>query len=251
VRWSQIVQLAVVAAIVAAATTVVAVVIPWLPPSAAEQRDRIDFTFWLATGICIFIFAVVVSVILFSIVKFRARPDDDTDGPPIHGNTGLEIAWTAVPALLVTTIAIAASIVLTQNSNAGSNPLRVNVTAQQFAWQFEYANGPAAGTEVTTLRLPRGRTVDLSMRSKDVIHSFWVPEFGQKMDLLPWPDHPVPAGEQLKSFEHPTKLPITPTKVGTFSIICTELCGLGHSLMRSKVIVMPAAAFDRWARSQQ
>ena len=90
------------AAIVAAATTVVAVVIPWLPPSASEQRDRIDFTFWLATGICIFIFAVVVSVILFSVVKFRARPDDDTDGPSIHGHTGLEIAWTAVPALLVT-----------------------------------------------------------------------------------------------------------------------------------------------------
>ena len=64
-RWTQIVQLAVLAAVVAAATTVVAVVIPWLPPSAAEQRDRIDFTFWLATAICIFIFSVVVSVILF------------------------------------------------------------------------------------------------------------------------------------------------------------------------------------------
>jgi cytochrome c oxidase subunit II len=241
VRWSQIVQLAVVAAIVAAATTVIAVVIPWLPPSAAEERDRIDFTFWLATGICIFIFAVVVSVILYSLLKFRARPDDDTDGPPIHGNTGLEIAWTAVPALLVTTIAIAASIVLTQNSNAGSNPLRVNVTAQQFAWQFEYANGPAEGTTATILRLPIDRTVELSMRSKDVIHSFWVPEFGQKMDLLPWIDE----------FPHPTTLPITPTKVGTFPIICTELCGLGHSLMRSKVIVMRAGEFDRWARSQQ
>jgi cytochrome c oxidase subunit 2 len=241
VRWSQIVQLGVVAAIVAAATTVIAVAIPWLPPSAAEQRDRIDFTFWLATGICIFIFAVVVSVILFSLLKFRARADDDTDGPPIHGHTGLEIAWTAVPALLVTVIAIAASIVLTQNSNAGSNPLRVDVTAQQFAWQFEYANGPAEGTTVTTLRLPLDRTVELSMRSKDVIHSFWVPEFGQKMDVLPWVDE----------FPHPTTLPITPTKVGTYPIICTELCGLGHSLMRSRVIVMRAAEFDRWARSQQ
>src|SRR3972149_3063012 len=96
-RWSTIVRLALVAAVVGAATTAVAVLIPWLPPSASEQRDRIDFTFWLATGISIFIFAVVVSAILFSVVKFRARPDDDTDGPPIHGNTGLEIAWTAVP----------------------------------------------------------------------------------------------------------------------------------------------------------
>jgi cytochrome c oxidase subunit 2 len=241
VRWSQIVQLAVMAAMVAAATTVVAVVIPWLPPSAAVQRDRIDFTFWLATGICIFIFAVVVAVILFSVVKFRVRPDDDTDGPPIHGHTGLEIAWTAVPAVLVTVIAIAAAIVLTQNSNAGSNPLRVNVVAQQFAWEFEYANGPAAGTKQPILRLPLDRTVELSMRSRDVIHSFWVPEFGQKMDVLPW----------ALEFPHPTKLPITPTKVGTYPIICTELCGLGHSLMRSKVVVLTAADFDRWARSQQ
>jgi cytochrome c oxidase subunit 2 len=241
VRWSQIVQLAVMAAMVAAATTVVAVVIPWLPPSAAVQRDRIDFTFWLATGICIFIFAVVVAVILFSVVKFRVRPDDDTDGPPIHGHTGLEIAWTAVPAVLVTVIAIAAAIVLTQNSNAGSNPLRVNVVAQQFAWEFEYSNGPAAGTKQPILRLPLDRTVELSMRSRDVIHSFWVPEFGQKMDVLPW----------ALEFPHPTKLPITPTKVGTYPIICTELCGLGHSLMRSKVVVLTAADFDRWARSQQ
>jgi cytochrome c oxidase subunit 2 len=241
VRWSQIVQLAVVAAIVGAATTVVAVVIPWLPESAAEERDRIDFTFWLTTGICIFIFAIVVALILFSALKFRARPDDDTDGPPIHGNTALEIAWTAVPALLVTVIAVAAAVVLTQNSNAGSNPLRVNVIAQQFAWEFEYANGPAAGTKVTSLRLPLDRTVELSMRAKDVIHSFWVPEFGQKMDVLPW----------TPEFPHPTTLPITPTKVGTFPIICTELCGLGHSLMRSTVVVMRQADFDRWARSQQ
>ena len=240
-RWSQIVQLAVVAAIVAAATTAVAVLIPWLPPSAAEQRDRIDLTFWLATGICIFIFAVVVSLILFSVVNFRARPDDDTDGPPIHGHTGLEIAWTAVPALLVTTIAVVAAVVLTQNSNAGSNPLRVNVTAQQFAWQFEYTNGTAKGVQATTLRLPLGRTVELSMRSKDVIHSFWVPQFGQKMDALPWVDE----------YPHPNTLPITPTKLGTFPIICTELCGLGHSLMRSSVTVLRPEAFDTWARSQR
>ena len=238
-RWSQIVQLAVVAAIVAAATTAVAVLVPWLPVNAAEQRDGIDFTFWLATGICIFIFAVVVSLILFSAVKFRARPDDDTDGPPIHGHTGLEIAWTAVPALLVTTIAVAASVVLTQNSEAGNNPLNVTVTAQQFAWEFEYTNGRARGKKAPTLRLPLGRPVELSLHSKDVIHSFWVPQFGQKMDLLP----------DTEEYPHPTKLVITPTKLGTYPVICAELCGLGHALMRSFAIVMPPAEFDRWARS--
>ncbi len=239
-RWSQIVQLAVIAVIVGAATTAVAVLIPWLPPSASEQRDRIDFTFWLATGISIFIFAVVVSAILFSVLKFRARPDDDTDGPPIHGHTGLEIAWTAVPALLVTVIAIAGAIVLTQNGKAGSNPLRVTVTAEQFAWRFEYANGTAREVQTPTLRLPLGRPVQLALHSKDVIHSFWVAEFGQKMDALP----------DTLEFPHPTELVITPTKLGTFPIICTELCGLGHSLMRSSVTVMRPDAFEKWARRQ-
>ena len=98
--------------------------------------------------------------------KFRARADDDTDGPPIHGHTGLEIAWTAVPALLVTAIAIASAVVLTQNSNAGSNPLRVTVTAQQFAWQFEYTNSAADGKTEGTLRLPLGRPVKLELHSR-------------------------------------------------------------------------------------
>jgi cytochrome c oxidase subunit II len=240
VRRGQIVQLAVLTAIVAAATTAVALFIPWLPVSASRQRDRIDFTFWLATGISIFIFAVVVSTILFSVVKFRARPDDDTDGPPIHGHTGLEIAWTAVPALLVTAIAVAAAIVLSENGNAGSNPLVVDVTGVQFAWSFEYRNGAARGVQSPILRLPRGRPVKLELRSKDVIHSFWVPQFGQKMDALPY----------VEEYPHPNELVITPTKLGTYPVICTELCGLGHSLMRSTVIVMKPGAYDKWARSQ-
>ena len=235
-RKGQIVQLAVITALVAAATTAVAVLIPWLPVSASEQRDRIDFTFWLATGICIFIFAVVVSGILYSVLKFRARPDDDTDGPPIHGHTGLEIAWTAVPALLVTVIAIAAAVVLSENGNAGSNPLEVNVTAEQFAWTFTYANGGAKGVTTPILRLPINRPVKLELKSKDVVHSFWVPEFGQKMDALPY----------IEEFPHPNELVITPNKLGTYPVICAELCGLGHSLMRSTVIVLKQADFKKW-----
>lgn len=238
-RKGQIVQLAVLTALVAAATTAVAVLIPWLPVSASVQRDRIDFTFWLATGICIFIFAVVVSAIIYSVLKFRARPDDDTDGPPIHGHTGLEIAWTAVPALLVTTIAIAAAVVLSENGNAGSDPLRVNVTGEQFSWTFTYVNGGAKGVTTPILRLPNHRPVQLELRSKDVVHSFWVPQFGQKMDALPYID----------AFPHPNELVITPNKLGTYPIICTELCGLGHSLMRSTVIVMKPADFRKWEQS--
>src|SRR5215208_4412064 len=114
--------------LVGGAVAAVALLIPWLPPNASEERDRIDFVFWFTTGICIAIFAVVAAVTVYSFMRFRARPDDDSDGAPIHGHTGLEIAWTAVPTVLVTAIAIVSAIVLAQNDKVGNNPLRINVT---------------------------------------------------------------------------------------------------------------------------
>src|SRR6476620_10285782 len=93
VRRREFVHLALLAAVIAAATTAVAVVIPWLPVSAWEERDRIDVTYWLATGIAIVIFAVVSAAILYSVWRLRVHPGDDRDGPPIHGHTGLAHVW--------------------------------------------------------------------------------------------------------------------------------------------------------------
>jgi cytochrome c oxidase subunit 2 len=236
VRRRSIVQLMLLGVVVAGGVAAVALLIPWLPTSASKERDRIDFVFWFTTGIAIFIFALVVAVILFSVVKFRARPDDDTDGPPIHGHTGLEIAWTAVPTVLVTAIAIISAIVLHDNSQAGNDPLRVTVTAEQFTWTFRYENGPLKGVTTPVLRIPLDRSVRLEITSKDVIHSFWVPQFGQKQDAVSGKFNP---------------LVITPTKTGSFPVVCTELCGLGHALMRSQVIVLRPAAYDRWERAQR
>jgi len=236
VRRRSIVQLMLLGVVVAGGVAAIALLIPWLPTSASKERDRIDFVFWFTTGIAIFIFALVVAVILFSVVKFRARPDDDTDGPPIHGHTGLEIAWTAVPAVLVTAIAIVSAIVLHDNSQAGNDPLRVTVTAEQFTWTFRYENGAARGLTTPVLRIPLDRSVRLEITSKDVIHSFWVPEFGQKQDAVSGKVNP---------------LVITPTKTGSFPVVCTELCGLGHALMRSQVVVLRPAAYAGWERAQR
>jgi len=210
----------------------VALLLPWLPTPASREAGRIDFVFWFVVAICIAIFAVVVAVLLYSVVRFRAAPDDLSDGPPIHGHTGLEIAWTLVPTVLVTAIGIVSAVVLAQNDAQGKDVLNVEVTAQQFAWSFTY---PGAKLTTATLRLPKGRQVLLTLHSKDVIHSFWVPEFGQKQDTVPGLT---------------TTLPITPDRLGTFPVICTELCGLGHALMRSEAIVMQPAAFDSWLRKQ-
>ena len=232
-RRGSILQLVVIGVIAGAIAGAVAYFVPWLPKPATLESERIDWVFWFVTIICIVIFALVSAVIVYSVIHFRVPPDDDTDGPPIHGHTGLEIVWTAVPAILVTAIGVFSAIVLAKNDALGSNPLHVDVTAQQFAWSFNYpeSNGLAS----TELRLPVHRSVQLRIHAKDVLHSFWVPQFGQKQDAVP--------GEI-------TTLHITPNRVGRFPIKCTELCGLGHAVMRATAIVMPAAEFDAWAAKQ-
>jgi cytochrome c oxidase subunit II len=241
VRRGSVAQLVGIGIVCGGVAGLVAIFIPWLPDPASKQAGRIDFVFWFVTVICIAIFALVAAVIIYALLKFRAPPGDDTDGPPIHGHTGLEIAWTAVPAALVTAISIVSAIVLAENDHlpraSAANPLRplvVNVVAQQFAWSFRY---PAFGNLASaTLMLPLKAPVELRITSLDVNHSFWVPEFGQKQDAVPG---------------SVTKLAITPDKVGHYPVICTELCGLGHAVMRSRAEVMPSQQFLSWAKGQQ
>ena len=222
----------VIAALAALVTSLVAVLIRWLPESASEEMDRIIFTYWFATIISIGIFSLVSGVIVYAVWTFRAQPDDDTDGPPIHGHTGLEIAWTVVPAVLVIAIGIVSAVVLSKNADAGSDPLKVKVFAQQFAWRFVY-EGDVRSNELV---MPVDRAVEFEMESADVIHSLWIPEMGQKQDVVPGVT---------------TEIVITPTRTGRFTLICTELCGLGHSTMRAPVRVLPASAFDEWLRRQR
>ena len=233
-RRGSIVALVGLGAVAGGIAAAVALLLPWLPTPAAREAGRIDFVFWFVVVICIAIFSVVAAVLVYSVLRFRVRPDDHEDGPPIHGHTGLEITWTFVPFLLVTSIAIVSAIVLSRNDAQARDTLRVDVTAQQFLWSFSYPDAHNVTSPV--LRLPEGRSVELYLRSKDVIHSFWVPEFGQKEDTVPG---------------LVTQLHITPDRLGTFDVVCTELCGLGHALMRSQAIVMPPKAFDRWLRQQE
>jgi cytochrome c oxidase subunit 2 len=227
VRRGSLLQLLLLTLIAFAIGAVVAVWVPWMPTPASREAGRIWFTYWFATWICLGIFAIVAAVLVYALLKFRVKEGDLSDGPPVHGHTTLEIAWTAVPFVLVTAISIVSAIVLAQNSRAGSDPVVVKVTAQQFAWQFTYPNGETYGV----LRLPKDRHVKLRITSNDVIHSFWVPQFGQKQDAVP--------GQMIS-------LVITPDRVGTYPVICTELCGLGHALMRSRAIVMTAADYESW-----
>src|SRR5579859_7474271 len=229
-RRGPIVAVLGIGVIAAGVATAVALVPTWLPPDASRQAGRIDFVFWFVIAICIGIFAIVAAVLIYAVLHFRAQEDDHEDGPPIHGHTGLEIGWTAIPFLLVTAIAI----VLSRNDAEAGNTLHINVTAQQYAWTFGYPDANNATSPV--LRLPEGRSIELDMRSLDVIHAFFVPEFRTNEDIVPG----------LVTTVH-----ITPDKVGTYPLICNELCGLGHSLMRTEAIVMKPTAFDAWVKQQK
>jgi cytochrome c oxidase subunit 2 len=217
-----------------AITAVVAVFIPWMPDASSEEARPIDNVYWLATIISIVIFALVAAVLVYSVIRFRAAPDDEEDGSPIHGNTRLEVVWTAVPTALVTAITVYSGVVLVQNEDKGPATRVVEVSAAQFSWSFGYPEAEATPPS-GELVLPVGEQVQLRMTSHDVIHSFWVPQWRLKQDVVPGIE---------------TTLLITPDRLGTYDVICTELCGLGHSVMRTQARVVPRQEFDSWLRSR-
>jgi cytochrome c oxidase subunit 2 len=217
----------------------VALLIPWLPDAAAEQADIIDSVYWVVTIICVVVFAVVAGVSAYAVYKFRAPPGDTDDGSPIHGHTGLEIVWTLIPTILVVGIAVYSGVALAQAEEVPDDHSTIEVSSVQFAWSFTYPDIQLEGEQPLTtgeLVVPIDRTIRFEITSQDVIYSFWVPEWRMKQDAV-------------KGIT--THTTVKPTQLGTFPVICTELCGLGHALMRSQVRVLSRADFDAWVEEQQ
>ncbi len=223
-----LIPLIVIAAVIGGITSAVALAIDWIPVQAADQAPRVDNLMWFVVWASVVIFTLVATVLVYSAWKFRAAPGDESDGPPVHGNTALEVVWTVVPAILLIVMAVWAYLVLSDNEALAQDRLVVNVTAQQFAWEFAYPDGNVGTGD---LRVPVGRQVELKMRSKDVIHDFYVAEFRVKKDVVPGIT---------------TDLVFNPSRVGTYQVICAELCGVGHAVMRARVIVMEPADYEAW-----
>jgi cytochrome c oxidase subunit 2 len=207
-----------------------ALIIPWFPAKASTQASHVHTLYDVLLIATVPIFVLVETVVLYSVWKFRLRPGDKrVDGPPIHGNTRLEVVWTALPAVLIIGLCTYAYTVLRSNEANKAGAMTVNVTERQFAFEFSY---PGAGNKVSpVLFLPQGRPVVFKLRSLDVVHSFFVPQFSEKLDAVPGIT---------------TTLRVTPTRLGTYPAECTELCGAGHSLMRATVRVVEPSVFQRW-----
>ena len=250
-----------------------------LPLDASANAPVYDALFRVLFSIGTILFVGIVGLVLFSLVRFRRRAGDRTDGQAIEGNLLLEIVWTAIPAVVVLFVGIYSYDIYermggmstlndhtamhrmapmetgTMEASVGSgdadpvtaprvwggigvaegesNVLPVEVTAMQFAFIFHYPDGDITSGE---LHVPNGRPVELRMKANDVIHAFWVPQFRLKQDVIPG---------------QPTVLTFTPTKAGSYPIVCAELCGPYHGGMRSTVVVHEPDAFDAWVQKNR
>ena len=215
--------------------------IHWDGTQASAQADKIDTLLNVMIVLSSFVFAIVLVMLGYSIWKYRAKPGDEGDGEPIHGNTKLEIAWTVIPTAIVLFGAVYSWIVLGDLETKASDALRINVTAQQYAWTFNYpqANGKVVSSK--ELVVPDNRQLDLHLTALDVIHSFWVPEWRIKRDLVP----NGPGGNDIDN-----TVEVTPDRLGTYNVVCTELCGFGHATMRALVKVVPPSEYETWLKKQ-
>lgn len=204
-----------------------------LPQVASEEGALVDGLFGLHLNVIAFLFSLIVIFTLYSVAVFRRKAGDTGDGAHIHGSSKLEIIWTVIPLITVLFFGVLGTRQLGQISAAEPDELVVEVTAQQFAWRFDYPgyNIPSS----PELYLPRGRQVLFRFHALDVIHSFWVPEFRIKQDAVPGMT---------------TTLRIKPTQVGEYKVRCAELCGTAHYSMETPVKVVEPADFEAWLASQ-
>jgi cytochrome c oxidase subunit II len=215
--------------------TFIALQINWFPEQASTAAGKIDTLYdWLLVA-SVPMFVLVMSVAIYSVVRFRVRPGGPTgDGPPIHGNTRLEIVWVTIPFLIVAALAVYAAVVLAQIEKKQPNELQVRAIGQQFTWHFEYTQANGRRFRTNVLILPNNRPVYMKINTLDVIHSFWVPAFRLKEDAVPGQtDH----------------VRFTPDRIGNYQVVCAELCGVGHSTMRVRAQVVTPQVFQKFVRA--
>lgn len=208
------------------------------PQSTLEPRGEfarsVDSVFMTTVWLAGIVFVLVEGALLIALFKFRGKPTDP-DPKQIHGSTLVEIIWTIIPAVVLAVIAVPtvraifSTAAVPTVSPDGQPPLKVEVIGHQWFWEFRY---PELGiTTANELHVPVNRAVDLRMKSVDVIHAFWVPQFAGKRDIFP---------------NRETRLWFIADVTGEFPGACAEFCGTQHGRMDFYLMVDSAAAFSAW-----
>jgi cytochrome c oxidase subunit 2 len=199
-----------------------------------------DILLWLGG----FVFVFVESILLYTIVKYRRKSENDRP-KHVHGNTTLEILWTLIPAVILSIIAVpTVKTIFKTQAVASSDALQVEVWGHQWWWEFRYPQYTMAGngkldtlTTANELYVPVGRKVNFKLQTIDVLHSFWIPQMGGKRDLIT---------------NHVNYLWFTPDSVGegAWNGFCAEFCGSSHANMHFKVFTVTPSNFDSWTKHQ-
>ena len=248
-----------------------------MPIAASESATEVDNLFNLMMTIATGLFLLIEGALIYILIKFRRKKEDQTDGPPIEGDVGLEIVWTVIPTIIVFVLAIYSFDIYnrmggldpmashdmgtkisqqTQHESLGDklvafdnkekqialglgsplgenqeNPLVVNVNGIQYAWIFTY---PDSGVVSGELHVPINKPIKLNMVAGDVIHAFWLPEFRIKQDVFP--------GRE-------TQLSFISNRLGSYPIICAELCGSYHGGMKTTLYVETQEEYETWIQN--
>lgn len=202
-----------------------------MPEIASREAEIENSAFVLLTAASVPVLLLVVVVLAYAALRFRATPDMD-DGPPVHGHTGFQSVWLGISLVLVLFLFGYGALGLIDIRGAQVADFEVNVSGEQWKWHFEY---PATGVKSDELHIPVGQRVHLNITSTDVIHSFWVPALGIKQDAVPG---------------HPTHIYTTVTRSGDYNGMCAELCGLGHTHMATTVFAADRASLDAWLANE-
>lgn len=205
-----------------------------LPPSASDRSGEINTVMWLFTLLSIPVFTMVVVFSFYGVFAFGSRARPRFDMPAVTISPRLPAIWLVASIVLVAFLYVYGLEFLGQvNAKPGADALQVNVTGEQWLWNYSYPQyGDIYGT---TLELPVNRPVTFTIDSIDVQHSFWIPAFGIKQDAVP--------GQT-------THVSVTPKVIGDYVVRCAELCGLYHAYMETPVHVVSAEDFDRWVSQQ-
>src|SRR6266404_3649475 len=199
------------------------------PTQASNFAWEVDALYLFISLICLVVgLGVFVSVVVFA-VKYKRKSEDETP-EQIEGNLPLEIFWSVVPLGIVMVMFAWGGVLFFKMSTPPAEALNFYVVGKQWMWKVQH---PSGKREINELHIPVGQSIKLTITAEDVLHSFYIPAFRTKMDAVP--------GRYTTSW-------FEPTKPGVYHIFCAEYCGLDHSRMIGKVVVMDPVEYERWLK---
>lgn len=197
------------------------------PEQASTFAGPVDLLYIALCLVSLFFTVAIAGAVLFLAIRYRRRSEDEIP-EEIHGNNTLEIVWSVIPLVLLLVVFVWGAGLFFRMQRPPSDAMEILVTGKQWMWKIQHPNGQR---EINNLHVPAGQPIVLTMTSEDVIHSFFVPAFRTKQDVVP--------GKYTQSW-------FTPTKEGTYRLFCAEYCGTEHSRMGGFVHVMSPADYEAW-----